>query len=245
MYLSAHRRGAYGGRLSGITPQQYTQLSQQLFNLQNQLAAENQAWATLVATSYNPPASDQHNANVAQLNAQIAAVMQQLQQPVDYPAPAPAPSPMAAPAPAPGQTPLGPVAPSGPGPTSAPSVAPGPIVPMPGALQPTGPGSPIETEVSTGMPGQLLTTGQGGSSSSATSSSGGGIWLAILAAGAVIFGGSGCATSTLDNRVYCSADRTEAAFTSWWLGFGVGSQINKRDAAALCGAAAHEAAQVK
>jgi len=44
----------------------------------------------------------------------------------------------------------------------------------------------------------------------------------------------GCASGGFTNRLYCSADRESAAFTSWYLGFGVGAQIDARDATAVC-----------
>lgn len=53
---------------------------------------------------------------------------------------------------------------------------------------------------------------------------------------------AGCASGGFTNRLYCSADHGSAAFTSWYLGFGVGAQIDTKDAAAVCAAAPASAA---
>jgi hypothetical protein len=53
-----------------------------------------------------------------------------------------------------------------------------------------------------------------------------------------ILGLAGCAGANFANRMYCSADRQQAAFTSWYLGFGVGSQLDPKDAGVICAAPA-------
>lgn len=45
---------------------------------------------------------------------------------------------------------------------------------------------------------------------------------------------SGCAQ--FENRVYCSADKKEAAFMSWYSRVGVGAQVSEKDATYLCAA---------
>lgn len=176
------------GHLAGITPQQFYQLSAQLASLQQQLSAENVAWNNAVAYSEHPPASDQHNATVAQLQGQIAFVSQQLQQPVDWPAaPAPAPIPSGsgggysapASAPPPVQSPSG-----------APAVAPSVTSPQ---ATPGGagmPGSPLELDVpSYGAPSQqYIVDPNTGQIVEAPKSDLTKILLLALAAGAAVMG---------------------------------------------------------
>lgn len=45
---------------------------------------------------------------------------------------------------------------------------------------------------------------------------------------------SGCGTM-FENRVLCTPNKTEAAFVSWYSGFGVGAIISPKDAGAICG----------
>lgn len=168
--------------LHGITPAQQQQLLAQLYSLQAQLAAAQQALQVCYASSESGAVCNDGNITgaVASLQSQIAVVQQQLAQPVDYVPPTPSPQPVG-----PGVPSAVPPSPGGTAPTITTPMGTQALAPVPGAS----PFSPTDIDVQsvTGNTSALMP----GSVPGDTPAEGGGKgWLLLLAAGAaVVLGG--------------------------------------------------------
>lgn len=57
---------------------------------------------------------------------------------------------------------------------------------------------------------------------------------AALLAVALVLAGCAALDRAFENRVLCSADKSQAAVISWWGGWGVGAKIAAADAQVVC-----------